>query len=362
MEKINIKNTTSKYEKRIFSVLKKQNFLIGNIEKKIIKEFSENGRRYFFMVGKRVEGGNTITRFIKIPQNNNKKLLDPFKRQIEFAKYVKDKNLINTRTIVDYNYDTKKGLPYLIMDTLPTDNVKVGFILKNKGTDLLGEKEAKSVIDQIEKFHAINPKQVPPKLHRIFKKYPGNYNSLKREIILNLNKKVKPLDFEFKTPFHLVIEKRLKIKDFKQKIKELLDSFDNIIDNKENNIESMLHGDMAPNNIYVFDSSDVELLDLEWVGITKNKAISMIIDYGNFRERAWVNKKFQESLDRILLSHYKLKNKERLGLTIIKLSIIRSSLHLSKYFENYEEQKQKLSLEIRRKKSTEGDLLYALSL
>lgn len=351
-----------KYFNRVVRVLKEQNFIVGARENKIIKEITYSGRRYFFMVANRIENGKTIERFVKIPQNNTKKLLDPFKRQIEFVRYVKSKNIINTRNVIDYNYNHKKGLPFLVMDTLPTKDVRVGFILKNKGTELLGEKEAKNAIDQIEKFHSININEMPANLKTILKKHSGGYKNIKRDIMMVLGRKVKPYDFgKNKAYFHKVLEKRLNITDFKSKIKKTLDDFSSLVDTKENNIKSLVHGDMAPNNVYVYDSSKIELLDMEWVGVTNNKIISMVIDYGNFRERAWVNKGFQRELDNLLMMKYRSNGKENLGSVIIKLSIIRSALQLSRYFENYDPEKQKLELELRRKKSTEEDILYALN-
>ncbi len=362
MPKSKVKKENSRYFLRVIKVLEEQNFIINKKEEEIIKNITDSGRRYFFMVAKRREGNKIVDRFIKIPQNNTKKLLDPFKRQIEFVKYVKAKNIINTRSVVDYNYNHKKGAPFVIMDTLSSDNVKVGFILKNKGTELLGEKEAKNVIDQIEKFHSINIKLMPRNLKNILKKNSGNYKSIKRDIMVILGKKVKPYDFgNKKLPFYKVLEKRLKIINFRERIRELLNSFDDVVDTEENNILSLIHGDMAPNNIYVHNSAMIELLDMEWVGTTKNKIIAMVIDYGNFRERAWVNNKFQKQLDKLLLEKYKLINKEYMGKIIIKLSIIRSALQLSRYFENYDSEKQKLDLEVRRKNSTEKDIIYALN-
>lgn len=71
---------TDKYQKRVYKVLAEQNFIVGNIERKVIQKRTTNGRRYFFMVAKRIEGNKTIERFIKIPENNTKKLLLPFQQ------------------------------------------------------------------------------------------------------------------------------------------------------------------------------------------------------------------------------------------------------------------------------------------
>ena len=80
-------------------VLNDRGFIITDKEKDTISKRLNNGRRYFFLVAKRKEGGEIVERFIKIPENNTKKLLLPFVRQIEMAKYLKVNNIISTRGV-----------------------------------------------------------------------------------------------------------------------------------------------------------------------------------------------------------------------------------------------------------------------
>lgn len=116
------------YLQRVSRVLAEQNFIIGDKERKIIKDRISNGRRYFFMVGKRKEGNALVERFIKIPENSTKKLLVPFQRQIEVARYIKSKRIITTRGVISANYDLKRGAPFVIMETFPTGHSEIGFI------------------------------------------------------------------------------------------------------------------------------------------------------------------------------------------------------------------------------------------
>jgi len=116
---------------------------------------------------------------------------------------------------------------------------------------------------------------------------------------------------------------------------------------------------MAPNNLYVFNSGDIELLDLEWVGTFKNKTIAMILDFGNLRARSWSNEKFRNELDDKLVKTYRAKGQEEIGKAIVQLSILRSHVQLSGFFENYERVKQKDALQTRRRKSTERDIAKA---
>ncbi|MCL5006674.1 MAG: hypothetical protein M1153_00795 [Patescibacteria group bacterium] len=188
----------------------------------------------------------------------------------------------------------------------------------------------------------------------------GNYTSFKREILRNLNKKVRPLDRRKGTETLCgVIERRLGITDLKGKTKKILDNCEPIIDTKANRKISLIHGDMAPNNLYVFDSGDVEFLDLEWVGTFKNSAIAMIFDFGNLRARSWKNQRFRKLLDETLIEAYRKEDKELLGKTIVRLSILRSHTLLSGFFENYAYPKQKNPIQARRRKETERDIIQA---
>jgi hypothetical protein len=134
-----------------------------------------------------------------------------------------------------------------------------------------------------------------------------------------------------------------------------------IIDLKRNREISLVHGDMAPNNLYVFDTGDVELLDLEWVGTFENKAIAMILDFGNLRSRSWSNETFRRALDAVLIETYSLQGQEELGKAIVQLSILRSHSLLSGCFENYERAKQEDLIQTKRRNSTEQDILYVFN-
>lgn len=346
-----------KYRERVLKVLKEQNFVIGDAEKKIIQDRTSNERRYFFMVGFHIENGEKIERFIKIPKDNSKKLLLPFQRQIDIAKYLKSKGIIRTRGVISSNYDPKKGIPFAIMETFSKNKSKIGFIEENKGVEFLGKKQADHIIDQLMKFHSISTESLPPSLRKILKANSGNYTSFRRQIFSNLNKTVSPLDGKVGEKFYKVIERHTGISGIKNKTSHLLTKLQPIIDTQENNVLSIAHGDMSPNNLYIFDSGYIEFLDLEWVGSFKNSALAMINDFGNLRERSWKNKKFRHDLDLALIKHYRLKKHENLGKTIVKLSILRSVISLSGAFENYEHLKQEDSIQVKRRTETEKDIL-----
>lgn len=347
------------HERRIYKVLEEQNFVLAKKERKLITEKISNNRRYFFMVAKRKEGKKTIERFIKIPKNNTKRLLVPFERQIETVKYFKSKKIIKTRGIIAYNYNLEKGIPFVIMETFPAKHSKIGFIEKNNKMEFLGRKEAKHIIDQLIKLHSINTKTLPKKMKKLLKTYPGDFKTIKIKFNKYLNKKVRPIDFKGKRElFYKVLEKRIGETKLKQKIKDVLERIEPMVNKKENVKNTIVHGDLSPNNLYVFNSGDVEFLDLEWVGISKNKALAMVIDFGNLRARSWNNKRFRTILDQELLKYYKKIGRGKLGKAIIQLSILRSHIKISRFFENYAWKKQRT--QSRRRNETEQDIKQAL--
>ena len=350
----------ARYERKIFKILAEQKFIVEDRERKIIREQLSNGRRYFFMVAKRFEEKEIVERFVKVPVNNTKTILTPFQRQIEIARFIKTNNILNTRGIIADNYDPKKGTTFVVMETFPADHSKIGFIEKNEGLELLGKHEAEHVVDQLIKFHAISAKSLPTKLRNILKIHPDEYKQLRKSIFKYLNRQVRPLD-SGKNPeaFWKVLERRIGIIDLKDKAKKILNDLEPIISSKVNQSNSLIHGDAAPNNLYVFDSGEVELLDLEWVGSSNNNAIAMIYDFGNMRARSWCNEKFRHALDAALVDSYEKNGQEELGRAIVRLSILRSHILLSGAFENYEHEKQKDPLQTRRRKSTEKDISQA---
>lgn len=360
MEKLPNQRQQKIYINKILRVLNEQNFIINNDEITQIKEKTSNGRRYFFMVLKRNENGVIVDRFVKIPQNNSKKLLEPFARQIEISLYLKKHTDIKTRGVINYNYNPKNGIPFVIMETFPKSHSKIGFIEGNNGTELLGSVEAKNVIVDLIKFHDIKFDTLPKNLQEIIKtKNRGDgYSYIKKSVNNAFAKKIFPLDAKNnKTELlHSLLERRLGIDNFKKKINNLIDKIEPLAEEKMNQGNFIVHGDMAPNNLYIFDDGKVEFLDFEWVSRFSNRLVAMVYDFGNLRARSWKNKLFRDELDRNLLEIYRSKDEEVMGKAIICLSILRSNIRFSGYFENYPWEKQKLIEETQRRKIAEEEL------
>ena len=85
----------------------------------------------------------------------------------------------------------------------------------------------------------------------------------------------------------------------------------------------------------------------------------MILDFGNLRARSWSNEKFRNALDNVLITTYSKIGQEKIGRAIVQLSILRSHIQLSGFFENYARPKQKDPLQTRRRKQTEHDIAKA---
>lgn len=317
--------------------------------------------RYIFAVGKRQEGEQEVERFLKIPVNDNPQIDEPFKRQITFSKFLKEDGRIKTRGVIKANIDWKQGNPFAVMETFPKDAAEIGFISGAEDMALLSEKEAKSCIKTLETLQEIDVSTMPPELKGDLQKIDMGAEDLIGEILVNLEKRVLPQDNATGTEevYHEVLNRRFGIEDFKERVKKLLEYWKDILGKEDTKGEFLVHGDLAPNNLYVYDNGDVEFLDLEWVGIVKNKSIATIIDFGNLRARAWNNKGFREGLDNELLHGYKRRNQEKLGRAIISLGILRSHMGLAGFFENYDLEKQRQEEQKTRRESTETDIVKA---
>jgi len=355
------KKQVAAYRRRVFSVLSRRGFSLSGKDIAEIEKRINNGRRYFFFVGRRKENKGSVKRFVKIPVNDTARILLPFRRQIEFAIFFKKRGIIRTRGVVAFNYNPRRGVPFAVMETFPERHARIGFIQDSRGAERLTRREAKSTLQQLFRLHSLNVAMLPPKLRRLLKKAEPGYEAFRKGIMRYLRKMVRPLDSRGKRePFHRVLERRLAIRGIKMKVEDALMQAKPLIMANGNRRLTVVHGDLAPNNLYVFDSGEVELLDLEWVGCFDNRAIALIYDFGNLRARAWNNSKFRQALDLEMLSIFRRRGEPELGAAIVKLATIRSHLKLSGYFEDYPWPKQKKVIQRRRRISTEKDLKKVL--
>ncbi|MCL5006675.1 MAG: hypothetical protein M1153_00800 [Patescibacteria group bacterium] len=157
-----MKTRLERYRRRVNNVLQEQRFIIGDEEKVLIKKRTSNGRRYFYMVADRREGKRVVRRFIKIPENNTKKLLLPFQRQIEIAGYLKKKKIINTRGVIVYNFDPKKGTPFAVMETFPSGHAKSVLSKITRESNISGSARRNESLPNLSDFTIYPSVRCPP--------------------------------------------------------------------------------------------------------------------------------------------------------------------------------------------------------
>lgn len=348
------------FSESVNKILEKEHFFITPEAKEIIQEQIESGNRFICVVGTRKEKDAEVERFLKIPIQESAEIDESFKRQVLFGKFLKENGKIKTRNIIAENLNRQEGLPYAIMETFKSDEAKIGFITKRaRDMELLTTKEAQSCVNTIEQLHSIDIETVPVKVREVLRHFDGSAEEFCDSILQNLDQKVRALDTEGEEEYyHEVLNRRLGVADFRKKVEKLVNVLKDSI-KKEGEEEILVHGDLAPNNLYVYDNGEVEFLDLEWSGTCNNEAIAMITDFGNLRARAWNNKEFRETLDVSVIEKYKKKGKEDIGKAVVAFGILHSHIALAGFFENYPLDKQRREEEKGRRESTESDIKRA---
>lgn len=207
--------------------------------------------------------------------------------------------------------------------------------------------------DNDEKYeNYVTPTDINEIQKRMKEKYPEKFLILKKEVDEG------KIDDD-KVPFWMVLEYRLENTtgrsiDFRKNLEQIFSKYRSIMEKYDGETEYITHGDLAPNNLYVKNDNDIIFIDREWTGISKNKFLAMIYDYGNLRARSWNNEEFRNGLDRSIME--RLDDKEA-AQAVIDLGILRSHALLAGFMENYDKEKQLDSEQKERKESTEKDLL-----
>lgn len=146
------------------------------------------------------------------------------------------------------------------------------------------------------------------------------------------------------------------VSNFKEKVEQLINTFRDVVKNQEGGRKILVHGDLAPDALYVYDNGEVEFLDLEFSGICDNEVLAMITDFGNTRVATWNNEEFKEALDDAILKKYKKEGKEDVGKAIVALGILFSHMRLARYFENDPLEEQREEGHKSRREITEADI------
>lgn len=346
-----------KFRETVNKLLEKEQFSLTPKAQETMQEQIDGDSRFVCIVGTHTEGDKQVERFLKIP--TQKSAYGPFERQIRVGEFLKRDGQVKTRGVVAHNLDPE-SLPYAIMETFRRDEAKIGFIANPKDMELLTAKEAKSCIETLGLLHHIDSTTVPEDVKKALQHFSGSAEEFFDAILSNLNETVRALDADGREElYYQVLNRRLGVSNFREKVVQLIDVFKDAIKSKEGKKEVLVHGDLSPTNLYVYDNGEVEFLDLEWSGICNNEALAMIIDFGNLRARAWNNRDFREALDTAILEKYKKEGRENVGKAVVALGILRSHMGLAGFFENYPFEKQRNEEEKRRRESTESDIVKA---
>lgn len=333
-------------------------FTVDPEDEEDFKEQIRNEERFITVVGNRTENGKTVERFLKIPVSDNLEVDEPFRCQVLVGRFLKERTQIKTRGVVKANTDRAAGMLYAIMETFGKDEAEIGFIAGPEDMKLLTEREAKSCIETMFQLQGIRVEGMPKDVRESLADCGAMYDDVAENILETMDEEVTALDSprESSEPYHQVLNRRFGTKSFKENVQELLEYARSIIEQEDDGEPTLLHGDLSPDNLYVYNNGEVEFLDHEWTGFSRNRAVATLYDYGNLRARAWNNPVFQNALDDELLSAYRERGEEKLGKAVVSLGILRSHAGLSKFFENYEPRKQKRAKEKERREATERDI------
>jgi len=347
-------------KRKVAELLTNERFHIDEADRKLFERQVRSDKRFVCVVGQHEEADGTVERFLKIPVGPEEEIDEPFQRQVLITKFLEETGAIKTRGVIKYNFDRSSGQPFAIMETFRKGEAKIGFIAGHDDMELLTAKEAESTIDNLEALQSINLYTASPEVRDILQKIEYDYEGLSAGIKENIRERITALD----SPpdgeeYHEVLNRRLRVENFKEKVDRLIEHWRQVLSAEDNKGKYLMHGDLAPGNMYIYDNGEVEFVDWEWAGVANNKAIATIIDYGNCRARAWNNPEYREALDNALIERYQRRGQENLGRAIVSLGILRSHMGLAGFFENYDLETQRKESERRRRESTEADIKRA---
>lgn len=345
-------------------LLKQENFIISHKHGEYFRNELSDSDRFVSAVGMRQEKSGKRQRFLKFPVSPeiNRDADKDFFRQIEITKFLAENSDVKIRKIISSNTNRKEGVPYAVLETWSESDARVGFVSSIEGGELLGKKEAQSTIEELQKLHDADTSRLPPQLRRLLRELPRTYEDFIGEITDIVDQKAKPQDsrrLPKREPLHKALSRHTEIAAFRNKVMQLMEKWEDVIQRHENGKEILVHGDLGPGHLFLDDESQVEFLDYDEAGVTDNEVLGTIIDTGNFRARAWNNPKFREAFDKAIIKHYKDQGDEEKGRAIVSLGILRSHMILAGFFENYPLPKQREEEQARRRESTETDLRKA---
>lgn len=194
----------------------------------------DGGSRFVCIVGTHTEGNEEVERFLKIPIEVSERINASFRRQILVGKFLKEDGQVKTRGVVAHNLDPEKGLPFAIMETFGRNEARIGFIANPEDIELLTAREAQSCVETLGQLHSIDSTTVPEDVRKTLQPFSGSTEEFFDAILKNLDKTVRALDADGREEFYYqVLNRRLGVPNFREKVVELLDVFRDIIKEEE---------------------------------------------------------------------------------------------------------------------------------
>lgn len=360
----------------IETILQKENLIVDR--KELAEKFKKHSRHINIVAEVKI-GEKVEKRFLKIlnpnPEDPEREETDrrAFVRETKVNQFLREKTKVPALKVESANLKPEQGRLYALYETLPPAE-KIGFISKKREQmKLLTKEHAQKCIKDIfnlqeEVKSALGEAKLSAEIDDLEDIF-DSYQDYEENVLAILKGKVFPLDGKvnkkgkpINESLDQVLDRRLGITNLKEKFRQLFKVNRPAMKQEDNQEETLVHGDLAPSNTYINDSNEIRFLDWEWAGVTKNKFLATIYDYGNLRARAWNNKEFRDALDEAILEKFEKEGRPEAGKAIVSLGIFRSHSMLAGFFENYDHEKQRREEEQERRESTEADIKKAFEI
>lgn len=214
--------------------------------------------------------------FFKMPLEKRAK--ENLKREIVYLEFANKKAPGISPEIIDYHLGRRK---WSLVEDL---HISDGFIAKEEETESIKKEWLNWVIDSLSSLENLN--RLPKNLYDLsFRRQRNSQAKFYEARIKFHTSKLRKNASRFPEITEVVDRISSFIQENKHKIKKA-----------ENKGERLIHGDLAPNNIF-FDKTRKKavFLDWEWASVSTNSLIAPGFDFSNMYLRSWRNKKFQKS-------------------------------------------------------------------
>ena len=176
-----------------------------------------------------------------------------------------------------------------------------GVICEGEKTSVLKLKWAEKLVKTISRLQNFSP-PFPKKLLDL-SRHQKNYDNLEKvkKIILERISFLKKNNLPTPLPY--------------QKIEKFIEGLE-----EERGRRIVVHGDLAPNNVFFAEDGRVIFLDWEYVSLNPNLTLASTFDFANFYLRCWQNPKFQKHFRERFLETKVSRSRLTLGVVFLGVS------------------------------------------